>query len=423
MANYPYYTEPTHDQGIVTPESGNAARTTAVSDAEGRLIVDVANKIMLLEPNKHPLVSLLTNVGKVWDGKAWKGSGILKQATGNPTFSWFEDYYGGRYCKNSGSYASSGALTLTVTGAGSSSAYIFSVGDVFMNARTKERMLVATIASATTITVATGGRSFGATAAAAGADGDEFFIIGNVNEENSSARNVNTTRSEKIDNYTQIFKTSITVSNTEKEANLYGGPDLRYQRAKKGTEHALDIERAFWFGEKKSDTSGTQGHPRRATGGILEHIEGGSSFVQNQGGLLTAPDFNTFLREGFTYGDTTKVLFCGGKVLQAINEIARGQIRTKSHDTSYGVKIGEYITAFGTVNLVHNPLFVGDFASYGFLLDMECFKYRYMNNRDTRLLTNVQAPDVDGQIDQIVSEVGLQRMQAPRCALLKGVDA
>lgn len=38
----------------------------------------------------------------------------------------------------------------------------------------------------------------------------------------------------------QIFKTTIALSNTEKEANLYGGKDLPYQRAKKGTEHALD---------------------------------------------------------------------------------------------------------------------------------------------------------------------------------------
>lgn len=38
----------------------------------------------------------------------------------------------------------------------------------------------------------------------------------------------------------QIFKTTIAVSNTEKEATLYGGRDLPYQRAKKGTEHALD---------------------------------------------------------------------------------------------------------------------------------------------------------------------------------------
>lgn len=86
---YPYYTEPSHDQGTVASTSGNASRTTKVSEAEGRLIVDAVDKIMLLEPNKHPLVSLLTNVGKVYDGKSWKGQGMLKAPTGNPEFSWF----------------------------------------------------------------------------------------------------------------------------------------------------------------------------------------------------------------------------------------------------------------------------------------------------------------------------------------------
>lgn len=63
-------------------------------------------------------------------------------------------------------------------------------------------MLVATVASTVTITIASTGRSFGTTSAAAGADGDELFLIGNVSEENSGARNVNMTRSAKQSNYT-----------------------------------------------------------------------------------------------------------------------------------------------------------------------------------------------------------------------------
>lgn len=183
----------------------------------------------------------------------------------------------------------------------------------------------------------------------------------------------------------------------------------------------MQIEQAFWFGEKKSDTTGTQGHPRRATGGVLEHINSGNSYVQNQNGPLTAPDFNTFLREGFTYGNSEKILFAGGLVLQAVNEMARGQIQTKPLETTYGIKINQWVTAFGTVNIVHNPNFVEDYASYAFLLDMECYKYRYINNRDTKLMTNIQANDVDGQVDQYLTECGLQRNQSPRSALLLGV--
>ena len=138
---------------------------------------------------------------------------------------------------------------------------------------------------------------------------------------------------------------------------------------------------------------------------------------------MTAPDFNTFLREGFTYGNYTKCLFAGGIVLQAINEIARGQILTKPLDTTYGMKISNWVTAFGSINIVHNPMFVQDYAGYAFMLDMECFKYRFMNNRDTKLETNIQAPDADGQVDQYITEAGLQREQAPKHALLLGVTS
>ena len=414
MAEYPYYTEPTHD-GVDTG-GVQGARDTSVSSAEGRLIIDAVDKIFLLEPNKHPLVTLLTNVGKVWDGKAWQGSSIMKAVTGNPEFKWFEDVYGGRYAKAAAAQNAS-AGTCTVTGAGSNSAYIFTVGDIVRNARTGENNLVTAIADGNTITIT---NSYGDTAAASIAAGDGLFIVGNVSAENTGARNSNVTRSTSQSNYTQIFKTTIAVSNTEKAASLYGGKDLPYLRAKKGTEHALDIERAFWFGQKNSDTST---YARRATGGIDEFLTAGTSFVQNQGGPLTAPDLNSFLREAFTYGNTTKVLFAGGIVLQAINEIARGQIQTKTGDTTYGVKISEWMTAFGTINIVHNPLFVEDLAGQAYLLDMECFKYRYMEGRDTKLETNVQAPDVDGEIDQFISEVGLERKQAPRHALLKGVTS
>lgn len=419
MPQFPYYTEPTHDQGTVTDTSTNGARTSAVSSAEGRLIVDAVDKIFLLEPNKHPLVSLLTNVGKVWDGKAWTGTSIMKAPTGNPQFTWFEDVYGGRYAKVAAAYTAS-AAAIDVTGAGSNSAYIFTVGDVVKNARTGENFLVTAITDGDTIAVTP---AFGTTATAAGAAGDGLFIVGNVSEENSGVRNVNSTRTTPHYNYTQIFKTTIALSNTEKNSNLYGGNDLPYQRAKKGTEHALDIERAFWFGEYKYDVTGTQGNPRRSTGGILEFLNAGNSYVQNQGGALTAPDLNTFLREAFTYGNTTKTLFAGGVVLQAINELARGQVRTKTGDTTYGVKISEWMTPFGSINIVHNPLFVEDYAGYGFLLDMESFRYRYLNNRDTKLEMNVQTPGLDGVVDQYISEVGLERKQAPRHAILKGVTA
>ena len=195
---YPYYNEPSHVRG--TTATGLRSTQTAID--ESRLIVEASNKISLLEPRKHPLVTLLTNVGRVWDGKAWQGSSMMKAATGSPKFIEFEDVYGAKYAKVSGTYAASGAVTITVSGAGTESAYSFTVGDQIKNFRTGEVMLVATIASATTITVASTGRAFGSGLAAAGADGDTLFIIGNVNEEGAGSRNINTTKIGNQENYT-----------------------------------------------------------------------------------------------------------------------------------------------------------------------------------------------------------------------------
>ena len=50
---YPYYTEPTHQQGnAITLTATNASRDTTVSGASGeqRLIIDAVDKIFLLEP-------------------------------------------------------------------------------------------------------------------------------------------------------------------------------------------------------------------------------------------------------------------------------------------------------------------------------------------------------------------------------------
>ncbi len=419
---YPYYTEPTHVQGTVAA----APRTTHESGSSHEDIqkLDVVDKIFLLEPRKTPFIQLLTNVGRSYDGTSWQGTAMQKAATQNTEFRCFEDQYGGRYAKVNLAYNNSDdPVTITVSGAGSSSAYIFTKGDIILNYRTGERMKVASVSGTTTITA---NRSVGTTPATAGVIGDGLYIVGNANEENATARNVNTTLKTKQTNYTQIFRTSISVSGSQAATADYGEAELPYQRRKKGIEHLLDIERAFMFSEK-NDGTGSNSLPERTTGGLLEFIEGGSSYVQDQGGVLTAPDFDTFLREGFTYGDSTKLLLCGGPVLSAINEIARGQVQTKTGDTTYGLKITEWQSPHGIVNIVRHPFLVQDFAGYAFLLDMNSFRYRYLSangvSRDTKLNLNIQANGTDGIVDEYLTECGLERNTAQNNALLKGVLA
>lgn len=420
MSKYPYYTEPDHQQGAITT-GVPGARDSGTLSTTGQLKVDCVDKIALLEARVHPFMTMLTQVGSDMSGNTWKGLGLPKAVAGSPEFSWIEDRYAGKYAKiGSVTSGTTGDVVLEVTGAGSSSGYIFTVGDVVKNARTGENFIITSIESATSIKSLSASRAFGTTAAATPAAGDSLFIIGNASEEGVGARNVNTTKVSKQSNYTQIFRSTVAVTGTEAACDTYGENDLTYQRKKIGIQHAKDIEKAFIFGEKKA-TTGTYGHPKRATGGVLEFILSGGSYIQDQGGPLTAPDLNIFLREGFAHGNGRKVLMCGGVVISAINEIARGQLTDASlSGTTYGIEVSSWKSAWGLVDIVFNPFLVGDYAGYAFLLDPESFRYRYMKGRDTQLKLNVQAPDADAEIDEYFSEVGLERVNAPLNALLKG---
>ena len=108
-----------------------------------------------------------------------------------------EDVYGGRYARTTNAETAA-STAIEVSGAGSSSGYIFTIGDIVRNSRTSENVLV----SAVSANAFTAVRAFGTVAAAAMNSGDGLFIVGNANEENASARNVNATRSTPQLNYT-----------------------------------------------------------------------------------------------------------------------------------------------------------------------------------------------------------------------------
>jgi hypothetical protein len=59
---------------------------TAVASSAG-LKVDAVDKVFLLEVSRHPLVTLLTNIGRTADGIGWKGAGLLKAPCFNPEFA------------------------------------------------------------------------------------------------------------------------------------------------------------------------------------------------------------------------------------------------------------------------------------------------------------------------------------------------
>jgi hypothetical protein len=246
--------------------------------------------------------------------------------------------------------------------------------------------------------------------ASACASGDEIFIVSNVNAEGASLRTIKTTQLQNQSNYAEIVRTPLGITGTEAASKLYGGPDRDRLQAAAGIEHMRDWEQICFFGAKKEDLT-TTGAPKRFAGGALDFIQTNRT---NAGGALTETTFQTFLRTGFRYGNTRKVLFASPLVLGSIEGFARGTLSTQTgggygnvdpdHGKTFGITMQTYLSGQGVVDLVLERAWNDSttYKGYAFLLDLDAVEWHYL--RDTKLLEGRQANDADKLEDEYLTE-------------------
>ncbi len=358
---------------------------------------NMADTISLLDVNRYPLLALLTNAGK--DPVSGKGKAFKKEATDDSEFKWYEDDFQAReatsHTGQSGKDISAAVSLVVASGQGAR----FSDGDIIYLPSKKFNFKVTDVSTDTlTLTAELGGEI-----------GTEdlssltIWIVGNANEEGATLRTIKgTTPTEKV-GYCQIFRTPFGVTETSKATKtLIKENDLEYQRRKKGIEHAVDIERAFLYGKKYKTTDGT--HPERHTEGIINAI---STYATAS--VDTEPEFEAFLEDAFANGNTEKYAFMSPSFITQINQWAAGKVTKMETEKTYGIKIYTYESAHGTLHMIKHDLLKGDtFGNYCIVLDMENLTYKYLEGRDTKLLTNRQANDEDSTKEEYLTEAGLQ---------------
>ncbi len=364
----------------------SGVRGTGVLDTEERRKRDVSPLIAQLEPDAGPLVTLLMK--------------LKSKATTDPKFEWYEDELLPRFDTLSANLLAADA-TMTVN-----HYQYFRGGDIV---RINKNELVRVTATPTSSSVSIQ-RAFGTTAAAAATAGDQLHIIGNVNEENAGMRSLLSTVRQKKVNYCQIFRHPFGYTGTAAATAVFGQSDPDLEKAKQLIEHKKDIELSFVLGEPKEDTSGT--HPKRATGGIHYFI---TTNVKDMGGQMTEAEFEDFLRILFTYGSSERVGFVSPLLATIINGFARGKLQTRADEKTYGITMTRYQNTGRVVELVEHKLLRNEsltdltgIAGWGIFADISDLSMRYMNGRFTILRENVQSNDVDGRMDEYLSEVGLQ---------------
>lgn len=352
---------------------------------------DVPAAVYELEPDISPLLVLLNKLGS-------------EPAT-NPKIEWLEDESMPRITTLSAS-AASNATSFGVT------ADYFRVGDVVRFTSQGFAILV----SATAAGSISGGK-VGGTSQASAANASEVFIISNANAEGASLREIKYPQLVTASNYAQIHRSPFGVTGTEAATKHYGGDERKRLQNKFGREHARAIEQTLFFGAR--DLSGTN---QRLCGGVKEFI---STNVTNDSGGTTEAEWQTFLKTGFRYGSEEKWAFCSPTAMAALEGYARSNIKTSGssdHATTYGIKMSQYVSGQGIVNLVMHRDWQDstNYGGYIFLLDVEALRYRPL--RDTVLRQSVQAPDYDGFKDEYLTEFSLQVQHERRHALLTGVS-
>lgn len=350
----------------------------------------------LIEPNgTAPLNALL--------------SMAQSESTDDPKFNHFRDELPARVLTVNATHVA-GDLTLTVTNISDNA---FAVNNtLLLNTTTNEVLRCTASGTATTVVVARG--VAGSTAAGMSA-GQRLVVIGSAEAE-GSGKPVSVSFDPTTDfNYTQIFKTGVGLTNTQKATYLRTGDKEQEMVTKALKLHMSDIERTMFWG-RRFEENGTTATPRRFTGGLFNMItnvtDAASGFATAN--TITENEFDRLLIENvFAWGGKQKVAFCGPRVVSNLQKVAKARWQPTQVEGTYGVSMTGYSTFAGDLNVIMHPMFrqVPGFESTMIVLDLPYVKYRYMDGRDTNLRRDVQSPDSDGTEHYYLTECGLELLQ------------
>lgn len=303
-------------------------------------------------------------------------------------------------------------------------ASLFSSNDVAFVPRTGETVLVtASVVSTNTLTIT---RGFGATALPL-LHLDSIVRLGPAYAVNALSGTPKSSAVAEDYNYTQIFRTPVGISRTDKDSKLNYTPttDLERLRMEAAVEHLRQQERALWYGRRYEGTD-ANGQKQRTTGGVFQFLTSNVMDLSASGGVLTPQVMDAYAEQAFQWGGTTKYAFCSPRALSRINGLAANLIRITPQESAFGLNLTKYTTSHGDLILVRTPHFghpgmVDVYGGHIVTLDPDQIKYAYLNNAENELRKDIQENDRDGVKDEWIAEVGLQLTNETSGSIMKGI--
>jgi hypothetical protein len=272
------------------------------------------------------------------------------------------------------------------------------------------------------------------------ADCDTILIIGNINPEGGAMPDAIAYDPTKTYNYTQIFRNSLSITRTARKTKLRTGDQYREAKRECLQLHSIEMEKAFLWGVATEGT-GDNGKPERTTDGLITAIRGSSDAVNahfvtdttvpgitGASWLDKGEEFlDYYLEQIFRYGSEERMAFVGSGVILQLNKIIKlyGNYTLTPKTVSYGIKVMEWTTPFGTLYMKRHPLFSYEATNRNTMVifDPADIVYRYIDDTtfyDDPDKKNTGRNRIDGTDEEYLTECGLEYHHLKKCGFLSG---
>lgn len=269
-------------------------------------------------------------------------------------------------------------------------------------------------------------------------DCDRLEIIGNANAEGAVIPEAISYSPTKYYNYTQIFRTPLSLTRTAMKTRLRTGDALKEMRREALEIHGMEIEKSLLYGLPTEDTDTVTGQPMRTTMGLINYIQTYSSetwfnYATESGSSDWPSDIavnwmEEKMEQIFRYGSRERWAFCGSTALLGIQQNVRhsGTMNIEPGVTEFGTKVTTLLSAFGTLHCQIHPLFSFSSANQKrmVIFDPANLKERYIDKTQLKKdkdLTNGGATAMDGIKDEYLTEMGLELHHPATFGLLDNV--
>jgi Family of unknown function (DUF5309) len=276
---------------------------------------------------------------------------------------------------------------------------------------TNENILVLGLVSPTQLSVQ---RSLGNIAAQAIGASVSLWMVGNAYEESSLRPASLIIVPQRVTNFTQIFRNTWSVSESTRATMLLAGDTaVAESRQDCAAFHAVDIEKAFFFGQRFLGNKG--GQPLRTMDGVISAVtQNNPGNITTLGGTTNFTQLEAALDPCFNQVTDPKniaerILFVGGVMRRVIHAIARlnSTYFIEGDKSSWGLQIDTIKIPRGYFTLIEHPLFnaygnATTWAKMGIALDLSTFNKAYLTGRDTVSREfNTNGQPVDNGIDAV----------------------